>query len=96
MTDGPGVAVALGVGVRVGLGVRVGVGVAVRAGVGDVLGDGVGDGLKIPRKRFRRLLVMICAAVLTRDVDGPQGLTLLSPHGQRIVPAANTQAPLGA
>jgi len=94
VTEGPGVAVALGVGVRVPVAVRVGV--AVRAGVADVLGVGVGDGLKMPRKRFRTLLVMICAAVLTRDVDGPQGLTLLSPHGQRTVPAANTHAPLGA
>ena len=86
---------AVAVGVALGVGVRVRVGVATDDGVEDVLDDGVGDAL-VPMKRFKTLLVMICAAVLTRDVDGPQGLTKLSPHGQRMVPAANTQAPLGA
>ena len=93
LTAATGLGVALGVGVRVTPGVDVGV--PPGDGVGVAMDDGVGDAL-MPMKRFKTLLVMICAAVLTRDVDGPQGLTKLSPHGQRMVPAANTQAPVGA
>jgi len=81
VTEGPGVAVAVGVGVRVGVAVRAGVADALGDGVVDVLDDGVGDA-PVAMKRFKTLLVMICAAVLTRDDDGPQGLTKLSPHGQ--------------